>query len=47
MDRIGSYTTALYRALGLLIIAVLLLAPLAIWKLVEIVLWLVSHVHWS
>ena len=39
--------SALYRALGLLVLAVLLLAPLAIWKLVDVVLWLVSHLHWS
>jgi hypothetical protein len=44
---IGDYVTALYRALGLLSVAVLVLAPLAVWKLVEIVWWLASHLHWS
>jgi hypothetical protein len=47
MGPVGDYVSALYRALGLLVLAVLLLAPLATWKLIEIIVWLAGHLHWS
>jgi len=47
MGPVGDYVSALYRALGLLVVAVLALAPLAIWKLIEIIIWLASRLHWS
>jgi len=43
----GGYTEALYRALGLLTLLSLFSVPLALWKFVDIVLWIARHVHWG
>lgn len=33
--------------IGFLLIVACVSVPLAVWKLIEIVIWVLSHVHWS
>ena len=40
-------TRGLMEGLQYLFVAFLILAPLGIWKLVEIIIWLFTHVHIS
>ena len=36
-----------FEGLAVAFLTLLVIAPLGVWKLVEIIAWLVRHIHWS